>query len=595
MEKSYIDRRLRGDLRRVPVFTNLDDRTFEEVLARVSLVTLPADSVICTEGESGDAFYLIRGGEVDVFRAHDGGRRLIAILSEGQFFGEMSLLSDERRNATVVTSKQCDIVKISSGDFLSIVRKDAGMLRELNEVAEERRIHQRDALKNPNMAIITRKLLDLNREMNIHLDILSQCAVATESGSALLATMPGSRYPYVYPRDSACASRFLYRLATGPLKSGEMALRFLGEIARFIMNCQREDGCWGQRYGIGGEDKGIYRQEDNVAHGVTILCRYLLAARAGGIDIPGVEKYLDAIERGSSYALKNYYRKEIHLFYSTTSIHESAIEEGYTIWVNYAYLLMLRLIERVAAAWGIPERFTAERELRAGFEPTVEKVFAQSGRYIRRLKPDGTVDLRPDITLLSPFFFGTGMEEDTFANNELFANSIAFIEDMLWDPELGMLQRYLPFIEDADTHIHAGNGPWVQYTAMLAQYYFHAGDRERGSEIMSIMDSYRSKEGYLCEHLTTPERFYEFRNLEWITGRDFEKEFEPHILIPGTPYDNIVEELTHMRNAYARIEEQCARAGQNGHISFATPLMWSHAEYAMALMLKTERELEYYR
>jgi GH15 family glucan-1,4-alpha-glucosidase len=314
-----------------------------------------------------------------------------------------------------------------------------------------------------------------------------------------------------------------------------------------------------------------------------------------GIDIPGIEKYIDAISRGSAFARKNYYRKEIHLFYSTTSIHESAIEEGYTIWVNYAYLLMLSLIEMTETAWGMAGRFSAERDLRAGFEPTVQRVFAQSGRYIRRLKPDGTVDLRPDITLLSPFFFGTGMSEDTFVNNEIFINSIAFIEDMLWDPELGMLQRYLPFIEDPESHIHAGNGPWVQYTAMLAQYYFHAGNMERGDEILRIVDGYRSKEGYLCEHLTTPERFYEFRNLEWLTGRDVEKEFDPHILIPGMPYDNIVEELNHMRNAYARIEEQCGRTDRNGHISFAAPLMWSHAEYAMAKMLKADRELEEYR
>ncbi len=595
MEKSYIDRQLRNDLRRVPVFTNMNDRLFEEVLGRVELITLPGSRTICTEGETGDAFYLIRDGEVNVYRHLEKDERLIAILSEGQFFGEMSLLSDEKRNATVITSKKSDMVKITRDDFLSIVSKDASMLRELNEVVDERRIHQRDALKNPHMAVITRKLLDLNRDVNVHLDILSQCSIDTERGSALMATLPGSRYPYVYPRDSACAARFLYRLATSTLKSGEIALRLLGEIARYIMNCQRADGYWGQRYGIHGEDKGIYKQEDNVAHGVSILCRYLLAAKNKNREIPGVEKYFDAIDRGASFARKNYYRKEIHLFYSTTSIHESAIEEGYTIWVNYAYLLMFRLIERVGEAYGIAGRFAGEAEVRAGFQPTVEKVFTHSGRYIRRLKPDGTLDLRPDITLLSPFFFGTGLDEEYFDNNATFNNSIAFIEDMLWDPELGMLQRYLPFIEDPESHIHAGNGPWVQYTAMLAQYYFYTGNDARGGEIMDIIDGYRSKEGYLCEHLTTPERFFEFKNLEWLTGHDFDKEFEPHILIDDTPYDNIVEELNHMRNAYARVEEECGKIGGNGHISFATPLMWSHAEYAMALMLRAEKELEKYR
>ena len=130
---------------------------------------------------------------------------------------------------------------------------------------------------------------------------------------------------------------------------------------------------------------------------------------------------------------------------------------------------------------------------------------------------------------------------------KLFLNSLNYIIDNLWDPDLGMLQRYLPFIEDPDTHIHAGNGPWIQYTIMLAQYYFYVGEIEKGNEIMDIIDSYKSKEGYLCEHLTTPERFQEFKKLEWLTGSDFDKEFEAKILIPDLPYDYIVEELNHMK------------------------------------------------
>ncbi|TFH40594.1 MAG: cyclic nucleotide-binding domain-containing protein, partial [Chrysiogenales bacterium] len=506
-----------SDLRRVPVFTNLNDRLFEEVLARAELLSLEEET-ICREGEAGEAFYLIRNGEAQVFRRHEDRDRLVAILADGQFFGEMSLLADERRNATVKISKRTDLVRISSGDFMSIVAKDAGMMRELAAVAEERRAHQQDALRDPHMAVIGRKLLDLNHAVNVHLNILSQCSVDTDRGSALLATFPGSRYPYVYPRDSACASRFLCHLASSPLKSGDVAMRFLGEIARFILNCQRDDGYWGQRYGVDADDRGIYRQEDNVAHGVSILCRYLLAAKKRDIDIPAIETYLDAVMRGSEFARRNYYRKEIHLFYSTTSIHESAIEEGYTIWVNYAYLLMFRLINELGTAYGVQNRFSVERGLAEGFEMTVGKVFAQEGRHIRRLKPDGTVDLRPDITLLSPFFFGTGLDREYFTDSELFQNSIDFISDMLWDPELGMLQRYLPFIEDPDTHIHAGNGPWVQYTAMLAQYYFHRGDIGRGNEILAIIDGYKSREGHLCEHLTTPERFQDSRPLNGLRG-----------------------------------------------------------------------------
>ncbi len=592
MDHQYIQRDLRGDLRRVPLLTNLSDGLFNEVLKRVELQSAEKGHVVFREGDAGDAFYLIREGRTDVYRTVQGEKKLIAILGQDQYFGEMSLLSDESRNATVQCLTGCELVKISREDFLGIVEKEGRMMEELNRVFEERKKNREDILKNPHAAMINRSVLDLNKDIYRHLNILSQCVIDTERGGALLATMPGSRYPYVYPRDSACASRFLYNVSTSILKAGDAAFRLLGEISRFILHCQRDDGYWGQRYGMAGDDKGIYKQEDNVAHGVTILCRYLLAARHKGVTIPNPDRFFDAIEKGFSYAKRHFYRNEIHLFYSTTSIHESAIEEGYSIWVNYAYLLMLRLMEMVGETYDVSKRFDEACELKNGFEPTIEKIFTISGRLVRRLKPNGEIDLRPDITLMSPFFFGTGMEREFFIQSEEFLNSIRFIEQTLWDPDLGMLQRYLPFIEDPHTHIHAGNGPWLQYTSMLAQYYYFSGDIEKGNKVLEIVDSYQSKEGYLCEHLTTPERFYEFKRLEWLPGADFEKEFAPDIMVPGITYDLIIEELNHMKNSYDEIERKCTTAGAGGHITFATPLMWSHAEYAMALMLKTERELK---
>jgi len=591
LDKKYIERKLRRDLRSVPVFNRLNNELFQEVLESAELLNLDQSRIIFHEGTTGDSFYLLRSGEVNVFRDYNGRSIHIDILGEGQFFGEMALLSDEKRNATIETAMECKLVKISRSDFLEIVGKDPGIIDSLNDVVNERIKHRNTVKDRTDTALVTRRMLDLNREVNSHLDVISNCTVDTELGSALLATLPGSRYPYVYPRDSACASRLLYRIVNSPLKSGKTALRLLGEIARFILNCQRNDGYWGQRYGINGEDKGIYRQEDNVAHGVIILCRYLLAAAKKDIQVSDFDKMIKAISLGTEFARKNYYRKEIHLFYSTTSIHESAIEEGYSIWVNYAYLMMLRLIEMIGMQYDILSQFSDEMILKKSFENTIDNVFSMSGRYVRRLKPDGIMDLRPDITLMSPFFFSTGMDINFFNNNDLFKNSVEYIIDTLWDPELGMLQRYLPFIEDPETHIHAGNGPWIQYTAILAQYYFCNGKIKKGNEILDIIKKYKSREGYLCEHLTTPERFYEFNTLEWITGRDYEKEFDPGILISGISYDNIVEELNHMKNAYNEVNNQCKKNDGHGYISFASPLMWSHVEYTMAIIMRTEEEL----
>jgi CRP-like cAMP-binding protein len=596
LDEEYISRKLQRDLRRMPVFTMLNETIFQKMITKVELISVSKNEIIFKQGDEGDALYLIRDGEVNVFIKKETKEQLIAILGEGQFFGEMALLSNDKRNATLKAAKKSELVKISRNVFYEIIKEEKNMLEDMQIAVNERKKHEKIALENPNMAVITRRLIDLNREVTAHLNIISECTIDTDSGSALLASLPGSRYPFVYPRDSACASRFLYALSTSDLKSGDIAFRLLGEISRFIHNCQRDDGYWGQRYGINGNDKGIYKQEDNVAHGVTILCRYLLAAKKRDVNIHQFADMVESIKKGATYALRNYYRNEIHLFYSTTSIHESALEEGYSIWVNYAYLLMLWLIEDVCKEYDLKGHFEEEKNLRKGFETTIGNILSLSKRYVRRLKPDGVVDLRPDITLLSPFFFGTGMETEHFNNDESFVNTIHFVEDTLWDPHLGMLQRYLPFIEDPHTHIHAGNGPWLPYTAMLAQYYFYSGNLKRGNEIIDIIDTYKTKEGYLCEHLTTSERFNEFKRLEWNPGRDQEKEFDPETLVDNISYDNILEELNHMRNAYTDVEKQSSKVGDKGYITFATtfatPLMWAHAEYAMALMLKIQKEID---
>ena len=46
-----------------------------------------------------------------------------------------------------------------------------------------------------------------------------------------------------------------------------------------------------------------------------------------------------------------------------------------------------------------------------------------------------------------------------------------------------------------------------------------------------------------------------------------------------------------MKKAYDTIERECQEKSGRDYISFATPLMWSHAEYAMALILSTEKDI----
>lgn len=410
-----------------------------------------------------------------------------------------------------------------------------------------------------------------------HARVIASCASDWNGAPLVLATPPGLRYPYAYPRDMAGLARaMLAEVKRG--KREKEALQHLESAAEFLLAAQRPDGSWGQRYDLSGEDKSIYRQEDNVAHGKIVIGSYLEAARHLGVEPPRLADALDALARARAFARRHVYRPGINLYYSTTSVHESGIETGYTLWTNCAFLRSMVLHAEALRAWDPQDALLAsiERES-AELKRNVRRHFVQDGLFLRRVTARGRYDRRPDVTLLSPFYFGFA-DLDSAA----LSRSVERVEKDLTDPDLGLLQRYLPFAEDITIHLHAGNGPWLAYSAIFAQYHAERGDAAKARETLTAIAAYATPDGFLPEHLSTRERFEDFMEREWETGLDFRKEFSEDILLPRVPFSTVCEELMHMRDEYERIRARVAESG-DAVIRFATPLMWSHAEFLGAL------------
>jgi GH15 family glucan-1,4-alpha-glucosidase len=152
----------------------------------------------------------------------------------------------------------------------------------------------------------------------------------------------------------------------------------------------------------------------------------------------------------------------------------------------------------------------------------------------------------------------------------------------LWDPDLGLLQRYLPFAEDPGVHVHAGNGPWLAYSAIYAGYLAKTRRADEAERVLRLVAARATPEGALPEHLSTRERFFDWWDREWETGVDFQKEFAKDILLPGVGFSRVVEELSHMRAEYERLRTHLDTTTDD-IIRFATPLLWSHAEFLLAL------------
>jgi len=76
----------------------------------------PGD-VIFHQGDLGDSVYVIEQGECDVIKEENGAARTVAMLRAGDYFGEMALLSDKTRNATIQARTAMEVLLIPKGDF----------------------------------------------------------------------------------------------------------------------------------------------------------------------------------------------------------------------------------------------------------------------------------------------------------------------------------------------------------------------------------------------------------------------------------------------------------------------------------------------
>ena len=118
-------------LRRVPLFAGFAEHEFERIAERFTEVGFRRGGVVCRAGEAGEHFYVVAAGELDVWADEPGGR-LLHHLGPGDFLGEMSLLLDWRRTATVTASRPTRLLALSRQDFERLVLRSAPALEALS-------------------------------------------------------------------------------------------------------------------------------------------------------------------------------------------------------------------------------------------------------------------------------------------------------------------------------------------------------------------------------------------------------------------------------------------------------------------------------
>jgi CRP/FNR family cyclic AMP-dependent transcriptional regulator len=121
---------------KIYLFQALEEGEIRQVLDRTSLRQYPAGTVIIQEGEPGDSLFIMQTGEVEITKQltlvldEDTPKERVMIrlkAEDGVYFGEMALLENETRSATVTALTDCSLLELHRKDFLELVSQNPAM------------------------------------------------------------------------------------------------------------------------------------------------------------------------------------------------------------------------------------------------------------------------------------------------------------------------------------------------------------------------------------------------------------------------------------------------------------------------------------
>ena len=120
------------------VFGELPPEQVSTVQGRLKPITVEAGTVIVRQGAPADKFFIIVDGEVEVLREDDEETHSVAHLRGGQFFGEMAILRNTPRNATVKAITETTLFAMERDAFRNLVAQSLGTTENFDRVIQER-------------------------------------------------------------------------------------------------------------------------------------------------------------------------------------------------------------------------------------------------------------------------------------------------------------------------------------------------------------------------------------------------------------------------------------------------------------------------
>lgn len=116
----------------IPLFSSLSESHLQALSAHAVTRTFPKNAIIVNEGDTSNSLYIIVSGKVKIFLSDEQGKEIILdIQGPGEYFGEIALLDEAPRSASVMTLDASSFVIISKNDFREYLGKNPDIAFDL--------------------------------------------------------------------------------------------------------------------------------------------------------------------------------------------------------------------------------------------------------------------------------------------------------------------------------------------------------------------------------------------------------------------------------------------------------------------------------
>jgi CRP/FNR family transcriptional regulator, cyclic AMP receptor protein len=121
-------------IRKVPLFSKLKKKGLEDVAHLADELDLPEGKTMAVEGDRGREFFVLLEGEAEVTK----GDQRINMMRDGDFFGEIALVTHMPRTASVTATTPVRVLVITERDFAALIKRSPDIARGVAEALAER-------------------------------------------------------------------------------------------------------------------------------------------------------------------------------------------------------------------------------------------------------------------------------------------------------------------------------------------------------------------------------------------------------------------------------------------------------------------------